>query len=458
MLVDDARPRRPIAIVAFGDDARVVLEPTPARDGEAILRAIDDAPAGRLDEPRGRPPAGLRAGPRQLDRERHRPRRHRLGRRRQRRARPTPTRSSATSATTPTTGIQLVAIGVGMGNYNDVLLEQLADQGDGFYAYVNGIDEARRLFRDDLTCDAPVGRPRRQGPGRVRPATPSTPIASSATRTGRSPTTQFRDRRRRRRRDRRRPRGHRAVRRPAAGEDGPARPVRDGPAALDRPGRAGRPSSPRTSGSTTSPRSFDGDADDVPARRARRRDRRGFLRDSPWGGRLPHLRTCWHVADELATTCRGPRRSTASSTCSRRRWPSTLSHGAPVRGAARLSAGAVEERRRPTPVRAAARVRSGPDGLALARVVRHGIRARRCRAPSATLGVGSPGMQLPGTAVQDARATALSSGPANSTTIARMWECSVHARVDHVGWPEDGLAGRDPEPLVADERPSRRPR
>ena len=38
-----------------------------------------------------------------------------------------------------------------MGNYNDVLLEQLADQGDGFYAYVNGIDEAQRLFPEDLT-------------------------------------------------------------------------------------------------------------------------------------------------------------------------------------------------------------------------------------------------------------------------------------------------------------------
>ena len=38
-----------------------------------------------------------------------------------------------------------------MGNYNDVLLEQLADQGDGFYAYVNQLDEARRLFTEDLT-------------------------------------------------------------------------------------------------------------------------------------------------------------------------------------------------------------------------------------------------------------------------------------------------------------------
>ena len=38
-----------------------------------------------------------------------------------------------------------------MGNYNDVLLEQLADQGDGFYAYVNDLAEARRLFTEDLT-------------------------------------------------------------------------------------------------------------------------------------------------------------------------------------------------------------------------------------------------------------------------------------------------------------------
>ncbi len=48
-------------------------------------------------------------------------------------------------------GIQLVTVGVGMGNYNDVLLEQLADQGDGFYAYVDTLEEARRLFVDDLT-------------------------------------------------------------------------------------------------------------------------------------------------------------------------------------------------------------------------------------------------------------------------------------------------------------------
>lgn len=47
-------------------------------------------------------------------------------------------------------GIQLVTVGVGMGNFNDVTMETLADNGDGFYAYVNEVEEAERLFSDDL--------------------------------------------------------------------------------------------------------------------------------------------------------------------------------------------------------------------------------------------------------------------------------------------------------------------
>jgi Ca-activated chloride channel family protein len=48
-------------------------------------------------------------------------------------------------------GINLVTVGFGMGNYNDTTMEQLADQGDGFYAYVDTDDEAERLFEDELT-------------------------------------------------------------------------------------------------------------------------------------------------------------------------------------------------------------------------------------------------------------------------------------------------------------------
>ncbi len=48
-------------------------------------------------------------------------------------------------------GIYLTTVGFGLGNYNDVMMEQLADQGDGFYAYVDNIGEAKRLFVDNLS-------------------------------------------------------------------------------------------------------------------------------------------------------------------------------------------------------------------------------------------------------------------------------------------------------------------
>ena len=43
-------------------------------------------------------------------------------------------------------GITLSSLGFGMGNYNEILLEQLGDKGNGYYAYIDTIEEARRLF------------------------------------------------------------------------------------------------------------------------------------------------------------------------------------------------------------------------------------------------------------------------------------------------------------------------
>jgi Ca-activated chloride channel family protein len=48
-------------------------------------------------------------------------------------------------------GITLSTVGFGMGNYDDHFMEQLGDKGDGHYAYVDGIDEAKRIFVDNLT-------------------------------------------------------------------------------------------------------------------------------------------------------------------------------------------------------------------------------------------------------------------------------------------------------------------
>jgi Ca-activated chloride channel family protein len=48
-------------------------------------------------------------------------------------------------------GITLSSIGFGMGNYNDILLEKLGNKGNGHYAYVDDLEEARRVFVENLT-------------------------------------------------------------------------------------------------------------------------------------------------------------------------------------------------------------------------------------------------------------------------------------------------------------------
>jgi Ca-activated chloride channel homolog len=46
------------------------------------------------------------------------------------------------------TGIYLTVLGYGMGNLQDAKLEQLAHHGNGHYAYIDDLDEARKLFAD----------------------------------------------------------------------------------------------------------------------------------------------------------------------------------------------------------------------------------------------------------------------------------------------------------------------
>ncbi len=48
-------------------------------------------------------------------------------------------------------GISLTTLGFGTGNYNDHLMEQLADVGNGNYAYIDGLNEARKVLVDQLT-------------------------------------------------------------------------------------------------------------------------------------------------------------------------------------------------------------------------------------------------------------------------------------------------------------------
>lgn len=150
LLADRLRDDDTVSVVSFEDDAKPVLEPTPVSDTETILDAVERLrPGGSTNLE-----AGLALGYEQA------------------RAAFDPDGVNLVvlcsdgvanvGATGPGSivdriseegadGIHLVTVGYGMGNYNDHLMEQLADRGDGFYAYVDTFAEAERLFGRDLT-------------------------------------------------------------------------------------------------------------------------------------------------------------------------------------------------------------------------------------------------------------------------------------------------------------------
>ena len=148
-LVDELDRDDTVAIVTYGDSSAIILEPTPAGNERAILDAIDDLrPGGSTNLE-----AGLETAYELAERAFVEGGINRL------------ILASDGVANVGTTdpdaltrrisdrainGIQLVTVGFGMGNYNDVTMEQLADQGDGFYAYVDSRDEAERLFEEEL--------------------------------------------------------------------------------------------------------------------------------------------------------------------------------------------------------------------------------------------------------------------------------------------------------------------
>ncbi len=155
LLVNQLRPTDSVSIVVYGTDARAILEPTSGEDQKAILDAL------RRLEPEGatNAEAGLLLAYK-MARQAFKPDMinrvilcsdgvANLG--------DTGAKSILeTIKEYAGEGITLTTVGFGMENYNDVLMEQLADQGDGFYAYVDTINEARRLFLDNLTSTLQV--------------------------------------------------------------------------------------------------------------------------------------------------------------------------------------------------------------------------------------------------------------------------------------------------------------
>ena len=148
-LVGELGPRDQVAIVTFGSRANLVLPPTSVGSEGEILDAIASLRTGGSTDVE----AGLQLGYEQAGESFEDGAINRVillsdgvanvGL-------TDPGRLVSMIRDDADRGIQLVSVGVGMGNFNDVLLETLADDGDGFYAYVNEQAEAERLFSDDL--------------------------------------------------------------------------------------------------------------------------------------------------------------------------------------------------------------------------------------------------------------------------------------------------------------------
>lgn len=149
-LVESLRPTDKVGIVKYGTTAEIVILPTPVKDKARILSAIDSLST----EGSTNAEAGLKLGyelasvalkPDAINRV---------------------ILCSDGVANVGQTGpdailkqieewasqgILLTTVGFGMGEYNDVLMETLADHGSGFYAYVDSEEEAEKLFVHDLT-------------------------------------------------------------------------------------------------------------------------------------------------------------------------------------------------------------------------------------------------------------------------------------------------------------------
>lgn len=150
ILVENLSAQDRVGIVVYSDNSRVLLEPTSASHRSTLLNAIN-----RLQtEGSTNVDAGLRLGYQLAQTHQQAEQISRL------------IVLSDGVANVDTTspdgilrniqagvdeGITLSMIGFGMGNYNDVLMEQLANKGNGNYYYIDTLRQARRVFVYNLT-------------------------------------------------------------------------------------------------------------------------------------------------------------------------------------------------------------------------------------------------------------------------------------------------------------------
>lgn len=150
-LVDSLSPEDRLAIVTYSTEAQLLLPMTPLTDAGRIREAI----AGLRSQASTNLEAGLRIGYEHARANLVSGAINRvvlLSDGVANEGQTDPDQLASQIAQEAGDSTQLAVIGVGRETYNDVILEQFADQGNGFYAFIDTPAEAERLFVDDLAA------------------------------------------------------------------------------------------------------------------------------------------------------------------------------------------------------------------------------------------------------------------------------------------------------------------
>ncbi|QXI12201.1 vWA domain-containing protein [Pseudomonas zeae] len=155
LLVDQLRDQDRVSLVVYAGESRVVLEPTSGREKAKIRTAIEQLTAGGSTAgasgielayqmaqqafiPKGinrillATDGDFNVGVSDFD------------------------SLKQMAVDKRRTGISLTTLGFGVDNYNKHLMEQLADAGDGNYAYIDNLREARKVLVDQLSSTLAV--------------------------------------------------------------------------------------------------------------------------------------------------------------------------------------------------------------------------------------------------------------------------------------------------------------
>jgi Ca-activated chloride channel family protein len=152
MLVDQLTARDRVSIVVYAGAAGAVLEPTPGNERARILAALDNLSAGGSTAGG----EGLRLAYSLAEQNFNRNAVNRIiiatdgdfnvGIN-------DPQQLQDFVSRKRETGVYLSVFGFGGGNYNDALMQRLAQNGNGVATYIDTLNEARRVLRDEMASN-----------------------------------------------------------------------------------------------------------------------------------------------------------------------------------------------------------------------------------------------------------------------------------------------------------------